>query len=615
MLEITLHNARQHQQFQHIIGPLVLARAGAEQAIWNAIDCDPAARVDALLEILPQGDDVAVAMSGCERECKCDRTCELKGNCRLRIPAAFTIGDTRFEIAAVDDKAATVRPLQRLNRDQAGVPRGPSRSAGPSPQTLSRWFAALGELNFWAASLQELYVQAAKCAVNAVGLDGAMVLRRRDSRWEFAASYLPHPELGIHCDLVALDELLKTPETLFHGADSLEPAYCLRPQLPLPPGEGRNEGESPITDAPSPNHLPKGEGTNTPAVVISPLRNSTGQVVGAIYGYRSVRKGNARRGIRYLEAHWIELLAGAVTDGIVRLEREAEVDRRRVMLERALVATLDNDPHKMLGETREVSLLFADLRDFTRLSATLETNVVYELLGHVMDCLTAAVMDHDGLVIDYYGDGLAAMWNAPADQSNHAELACRAGLRMLESVPEIIADWGRVIDQPLQLGVGIHTGPAHVGNAGSTRRMKYGPRGANVNLTSRVEAATKAIGLPLVITNATAAQLSNRFATHRICRATLPGVKEPLELFSVAANSANSASNEAWPTYARALHAFEQGELDQAAAELAKIDASNVAIPTRFLNDHIQRELGRQRHRRADDQPSSSRSIIALTEK
>ncbi len=593
MLEVTFHNPRQHQQFQHVIGPLVLARAGAGQAIWNAVDCDPAAAVDALLEILPQGDDVAVAMSGCERECQCDRTCELKGNCRLRIPAAFTIGDTRFEIAAAEDRARNTRPLQRLNRDQACVPRGRSRSSGPSPQTLSRWFAALGELNFWATSLQELYVQAAKCAVDAIGLDGAMVLRRRDNRWEFAASYLPHPELGIHCDLAALDVLLQTPETLFHGAETSQPADFSGQPLAFPPGEG----------------------SNTPAVVISPLRNSRNQVVGAIYGYRSVRKGNARRGIRYLEAHWIELLAGAVTDGIVRLEREAEVDRRRVMLERALVATLDNDPHKMLGETREVSLLFADLRDFTRLSSTLETNVVYELLGHIMDCLTAAVMDHDGLVIDYYGDGLAAMWNAPADQSNHAELACRAGLRMLESVPEIVADWGRVIDQPLQLGVGIHSGAVHVGNAGSTRRMKYGPRGANVNLTSRVEAATKAIGLPLIITNATAVQLSNRFTAHRICRATLPGVEESLELFTIAASSSNIASDSAWSAYAAALQAFEQGDLDQAAAELTKIDATNAVVPARFLNDHIQRELGRQRHRRADDRPAPSRGIISLFEK
>lgn len=186
---------------------------------------------------------------------------------------------------------------------------------------------------------------------------------------------------------------------------------------------------------------------------------------------------------------------------------------------------------------------------------------------------------------------------------------------MLESVPEIVADWGHLIDHPLQLGVGIHTGSVHVGNAGSTRRMKYGPRGANVNLTSRVEAATKAVGLPLVITNATAGKLSNRFVTHRICRATLPGVEEPLELFSVAASSPNSAPVLAWSAYAAALQAFEQDNLEQAAAELAKIDATNIAVPVSFLNDHIQRELGRQRHRRAGDRPTSSRGIIPLTEK
>ena len=54
-----------------------------------------------------------------------------------------------------------------------------------------------------------------------------------------------------------------------------------------------------------------------------------------------------------------------------------------------------------------------------------------------MDCLTEAVVDHDGFVVDYYGDGLMAMWNAPADQPDHAELACRAALRMLATLPDV----------------------------------------------------------------------------------------------------------------------------------------------------------------------------------
>ncbi len=81
------------------------------------------------------------------------------------------------------------------------------------------------------------------------------------------------------------------------------------------------------------------------------------------------------------------------------------------------------------NEEREVTLLFADLRASTELVASLATDpLACEMLGNVLDCLTEAVLDHYGLVVDYYGDGLLAMWNAPRDQSNHAVFACRAAL-------------------------------------------------------------------------------------------------------------------------------------------------------------------------------------------
>ena len=177
------------------------------------------------------------------------------------------------------------------------------------------------------------------------------------------------------------------------------------------------------------------DSTNEPAIVVSPLRNAAGELAGAVYGYRSVREGNARRTIRYLEAHMIELLAGAVSEGIARIEREAETDRRRVLLEQAAAISQNQSSREIVTDEREVTLLFADLRNSTALAAALEPNETYELLSQVMECLTAAVIDHDGLIIDYYGDGLAAMWNAPADQSDHPELACRAALRMLQALP------------------------------------------------------------------------------------------------------------------------------------------------------------------------------------
>ena len=574
MLEVALYNPRQHKQFRRETGALLLARASHESALWTTVDRG-ADRPNALVEIVPLAGGVSLAMAGCEAECRCGRSCGLTGNCQLPVPASFTIGDTRFEIS-VADRSVPHRLLQKLRNDTRDLRSHKPSGAGPSPATLSRWFAALSSLNHWATSLQELYVQAARCAVEAIGLDAGIILRRRDDEWEIAASHLPHPELGIQCDFAALDELLTVPQTFFHGGSS-------------------------------------SDSLNEPAIVLSPLRNAAGELAGAVYGYRSVREGNARRTIRYLEAHMIELLAGAVSEGIARIEREAEIDRRRVLLEQA-VATSQNQALRKIGtEQREVTLLFADLRNSTALSAALEADETYELLSQVMECLTAAVIDHDGLIIDYYGDGLAAMWNAPADQSEHPELACRAALRMLQTLPEISRDWADMIHRELQLGIGIHTGVAHVGNTGTRRRVKYGPRGTNVHLTSRIEAATKRLNLPLLTTGATAQRLSNRFAVHRVCRARMPGFDGPIDLFSICSAPSDAHLSSAWQAYYEALRCFEQGRLQEAVDQLATIEPGITQIPSHFLAEYLNRELARQNRRRSTDRGSdTSRGVVTL---
>ncbi len=577
MLEVAFHNPRQHKQFCRDSGPLVLARASQEPALWTTVD-ESEASPKARIEIVPQRSGVSLAVTGCEVEyygySKCNRIC----NSPQQVPASFIVGDTRFEITVAKNDTPR-RPLQKLGTDKHNLRNHKSSVSGPSPATLSRWFSTLSSLNHWATSLQELYVQAAQCAVEAIGLDGGIVLRRRDDQWEIAASYLPHPELGIHYDVAALDELYTSPQTLFHDSSS--------------------------------NIL-----TNEPAIVVAPLRNAAGELAGAVYGYRSVRKGNARRTIRYLEAHMIELLAGAVSEGIARIEREAETDRRRVLLEQAAAISQNQSSREFVTDEREVTLLFADLRNSTALAAALEPNETYELLSQVMECLTAAVIDHDGLIIDYYGDGLAAMWNAPADQSDHPELACRAALRMLETLPSISTDWLDVLHRALQIGIGVHTGIAHVGNTGTHRRLKYGPRGTTVNLTSRIEAATKQFNLPLLITSATAKRLSNRFVAHRICRAEIRGFEQPVELYGVRLATSDSDSSSAWQAYHKALQCFEHGHLQEAADNLSTIDPAIREVPSRFLAEYLTRELARQNRRRSTDSESdTSRGVITLNSK
>src|SRR5262249_67923 len=151
--------------------------------------------------------------AGCEKECNCGRLCDRTGSCRWTLPARFNIGDTRFEIVAGGQGRAT-RQLETLQANDLKAERRRTDGPGPSLIMLPRVFYALGTLQRWGNCPQEFFSQAARCAVESIGLDGAMVLRRRDEGWEIVASHLPMPELGIHCEWQILDELLSRQRTL-----------------------------------------------------------------------------------------------------------------------------------------------------------------------------------------------------------------------------------------------------------------------------------------------------------------------------------------------------------------------------------------------------------------
>jgi class 3 adenylate cyclase len=262
--------------------------------------------------------------------------------------------------------------------------------------------------------------------------------------------------------------------------------------------------------------------------------------------------------------------------------------------------------HQIPTHEREATLLFADMRGFTELAGSLEFDpLACELQSHVMDCLTDAVLENEGFVVDYFGDGLVAMWNAPNDQAAHADLACSAALLMLESLPAVTADWMALIHRPLRLGIGVHTGRTQIGNAGSSRQTKYGPRGPNVHLASRVEAATKELNVPLIATQPTVQRLSERFASNRICRATMPGLQQPVDLYAVHSSQENVCLQIAWQTYDKALRQFEQAQFQDAADTLATIDSNLPGLPSAFLLERVQSELGRQRRRRSTDLPAA----------
>jgi adenylate cyclase len=203
----------------------------------------------------------------------------------------------------------------------------------------------------------------------------------------------------------------------------------------------------------------------------------------------------------------------AYTTMTVAVYRRSERQRRFVRqafgryLAPALVERLAKDPsHLQLGgETREVSVLFSDIRDFTGRAETLSAQEVVQFLNSVHTPLTDIVLKENGTLDKYIGDGLMAFWNAPTDVPQHAEHACLAALAMHEAIEmldakaaaEAIATDSR--HRPIEIGIGISAGEVFVGNIGSQHRFDYSIVGDTVNVAARLEAATKTLGIPILV--------------------------------------------------------------------------------------------------------------------
>ena len=139
---------------------------------------------------------------------------------------------------------------------------------------------------------------------------------------------------------------------------------------------------------------------------------------------------------------------------------------------------------------------------------------------------------------------------------------------MLGELPALNARWGDEAAGSLALGIGINTGEALVGNTGSTRKFKYGPHGHTVNLASRVQDATKKLGLPLLITASTRDRLPATLLTRRIGRVVLPGVREPVVAYELFGENGTPEWLSRRDIYERALTLFEGGQWSRACQAL-----------------------------------------------
>ncbi len=196
-------------------------------------------------------------------------------------------------------------------------------------------------------------------------------------------------------------------------------------------------------------------------------------------------------------------------------------------------AILDNPPEPG-GTSTEVSVLFSDIRGYTRLSERLDPPQVIELLNTYFSHMVPAIEENQGLVYQFVGDAIMAVFGAPIRLEDHATQAVAAGQGMLEALDQFNR-YERPGLPPLGMGIGIHSGPVVAGIIGSQQRMEYRVVGDTVNLASRVEGLNKTLGSELLISQATAERLSRPFELQDLGSHQVKGKAEAVHVFGVAA--------------------------------------------------------------------------------
>lgn len=191
------------------------------------------------------------------------------------------------------------------------------------------------------------------------------------------------------------------------------------------------------------------------------------------------------------------------------------------------------DPRELDAQSKEVSVLFADLRGFTSLSETMPPKDVVSLLNEVMEYLSQFIGKHEGTLDKFIGDSVMAFWGAPVDMGDHADKAVSCALDMLEHLDELNHDLAEKGFPPVNLSIGVNSGVVAVGNMGSVSRKNYTVVGDSVNTAARLQQFTKALNCRLLIGESTARGCRGQNLTE-LRRIELRGKKKQVTVFTAA---------------------------------------------------------------------------------
>jgi adenylate cyclase len=208
----------------------------------------------------------------------------------------------------------------------------------------------------------------------------------------------------------------------------------------------------------------------------------------------------------------------------------------------AMVEKLQKNPELLTlgGESRELSIMFTDVRGFTAISEHYGADVqgLTRIMNRYMTAMTARIIANGGTLDKYIGDAQMAFWNAPLDDPDHAEHAVATALEMMESLDEFNAEIVKEGIPAFGMGLGINTGTVVVGNMGSDQRFDYTCLGDSVNLASRLEGQSKPYGVRIVLGPHTAEAVASKYSVVELDCIAVKGKKEGVKIYTLAPNMA-----------------------------------------------------------------------------
>jgi adenylate cyclase len=436
-----------------------------------------------------------------------------------------------------------------------------SPGSGVEVQPFIAWLRVALEVLQSAAGAPDFLKRAAEATANLVKLDSAGVLMRDGQKYSTAA--LARLSLGDSRDWCPSRNMLNM---VCH-----ERKTCWRGQHDLGSHPGSLEGVT--------------------SVVAAPILDPSGHVIGVLYGDR---RRYDQPALGELEARLVELLASGIAAGLARQEQQETHIRLQQFFPSNLVNLIENNSDLLNGRNAVVTVMVADIFGFSTLAERLGPSETVQWIRAVMNLLSDCVIEQEGVLVDYVGDELMAMWGAPIAQADDPRRACRAVLQARKLLVDLSKRWEAVLGQPTVIGFGVNTGPAYVGNVGSLRKFKYGPLGNTVNVASRAQGASKYLRSFSLITGEVQCRLDASFATRRLCQAQMKNIAEPVTLYELA-DDPSPVWRELKDTYEEALRCFEAADFHRAAKllgvalEKSAADGPSMELLRRAVNAMNQR--------------------------